>query len=125
MRPFRRRIDWLPFVVALLLVALLPAASRAQGSAAEPHVALAVGVSAYSHLSPLPNPANDARVMARTLAQAGFELVEGGPMIDPDRATLDRAIQGFARRMTPQTIGVFYFAGHGIQVRERNFLAPA
>lgn len=128
MVPLRRRIARPPAAGMLLAAVLLLAGGLVPAQAlspTDPHRALVVGVSSYSHLQPLPNPANDARAMARTLVQAGFELEGGGPMIDPDRQALDRAIRGFAQRMTPRTIGVFYFAGHGIQVRERNFLAPA
>ncbi|MCC7045069.1 MAG: caspase family protein, partial [Alphaproteobacteria bacterium] len=63
--------------------------------------------------------------MARALSLAGFELVGGGPSIDPDRGALERAIQRFAARVDRRTSGLVYFAGHGIQGRERTSLAPA
>jgi uncharacterized caspase-like protein len=118
----RRRIAILTSL-AFALLAGAPRPALAQGD--DPRLALVVGVSAYRHLDPLVNPANDARAMARALALAGFELVGGGPSIDPGRQGLERAIADFARRIDRRTIGLFYFAGHGIQVRERNFLAPA
>lgn len=121
----RARIDWVS-ALALLALAAFAALSPVRAQApADKHLALVVGVSAYSHLSPLPNPANDARAMARALQAAGFALVGGAPMIDPGRQALDQALADFAGRVDRQTVGVFYFAGHGIQVRERNFLAPA
>jgi uncharacterized protein (TIGR02246 family) len=88
-------------------------------------IALVIGVSGYHHLRPLPNPANDAHAMARALTTAGFDLVGGKPQIDPDRRILEAAIADFAAHVDQRTIGLFYYAGHGIQVREHNFLVPA
>jgi uncharacterized caspase-like protein len=111
--------------IGLALALLSGAPGPAVAQADDPRLALVVGVSGYRHLDPLVNPANDARAMARALALAGFELVGGGPSIDPGRQGLERSIAEFARRIDRRTIGLFYFAGHGIQVKERNFLAPA
>ncbi|MCC6467817.1 MAG: caspase family protein [Alphaproteobacteria bacterium] len=112
-------------LVVLLALLAMSAPVLAQPAGDDPRLALVVGVSGYRHLDPLPNPANDARAMARALSLAGFDLVGGGPSIDPDRGALERAIRSFAERVDRRTIGLFYFAGHGIQVRERNYLAPA
>ncbi len=100
-------------------------ASTMPPAAADRRVALVVGVSGYRNLDQLPNAGNDARVVAEVLGRAGFELVRGGPLIDPDRPTLEQAIDTFGRLVDPQTIALFYYAGHGVQLRERNFLVPS
>ena len=86
-------------------------------------VALVIGNSAYLE-SPLPNPANDARLIATTLRDLGFDVVE---RIDTDQKTLKRAIQEFGDRLTAagrSTVGLFYYAGHGLQVAGENYLVP-
>jgi len=86
----------------------------------ERRVALVIGNSAYKS-APLKNPVNDARAMARALAGAGFEvlLVE-----DARRAGMHRAIRDFGDSLLRGGVGLFYFAGHGMQVRNRNYLVP-
>ncbi len=86
-------------------------------------VALVIGNSAYID-SPLPNPANDARLVATTLRGLGFEVVE---RIDADQKTMKRAIQEFGDRLTAggrSSVGLFYYAGHGLQVAGENYLVP-
>jgi uncharacterized protein (TIGR02246 family) len=115
-------------LAALLLVGcfLLAVPAGAQAPAqAERRVALVIGVSGYRNLDQLPNAGNDARAIARVLGNAGFELVRGGPVLDPDRATLEQAIDAFVGQVDQRTVGLFYYAGHGVQVRERNYLVPA
>ena len=118
-----------PLLRALLLTLCGLAGTLAGASAAaqapDRRVALVIGVSGYRNLDALPNAANDARAMARVLGAAGFELVGGGPVLDPDRRALEQAIDAFVTRVDQRTVGLFYYAGHGVQVRERNFLVPA
>src|ERR1700752_2544038 len=56
---------------------------------AETRIALVVGNSGYQYVSPLPNPANDARLLAETLTRLGFRLVGGGGQLDLDKAHFD------------------------------------
>lgn len=89
---------------------------------AEKRVALVVGNGAYKS-SPLKNPPNDARLMAETLRQAGFEVM--GPYIDLDRVELQERIIDFGRKLrASQGVGLFFFAGHGMQVDGRNYIIP-
>ncbi len=111
-------------LVYLMLVAFAGAMPLHAQQTLDQRVALVVGVSSYGHLTPLPNAANDARSMATALAGAGFKLVGDGALINPDRRALQAAITTFVGRTDSHTIGLFYFAGHGMQIRERNFLAP-
>src|SRR6266446_6962271 len=92
-----KRLTILPMIVVLFtLVTMGARPAPVQGE--DQRIALVIGVSGYRHLTPLPNPANDARAMARALTTAGFDLVGGGPRIDPDRRELEAAIEAFTAR---------------------------
>jgi uncharacterized caspase-like protein len=91
---------------------------------AQTRVALVVGNSGYRNVSPLDNPASDARLLAETLRGLGFTLVGGGAQLDLDKAAFDRTVQDFGRRLAGADVGLFYYAGHGIQVRGENYLIP-
>jgi hypothetical protein len=95
-----------------------PAASA---PAADKRVALVVGNSAYKFTPQLPNPKNDAIAMAWTLKKFGFEVVEG---LDLDKAAFDHKIREFAARLKGADAGVFFYAGHGLQVSGQNYLVP-
>lgn len=103
------------------LVAVLAAAPRVLAQA-ETRVALVVGNGAYRHTSPLANPANDARLMAESLKVAGFAV---DVVIDADQTSMKRALVDFGRRLRDsKAVGLFYYAGHGVQVGGRNYLIP-
>ena len=87
-------------------------------------VALVVGNSHYQNVAPLTNPANDARLMAETLRELGFKLVGDGPQLDLDKAAFDNAVQSFGNQLQGGDVGLFYYAGHGVQVRGSNYLVP-
>jgi hypothetical protein len=91
---------------------------------AERRVALVVGNSAYQYVSRLDNPANDARLMADTLRGLGFTLARGGALIDLSKSDFDAAIQDFGNQIAGADVALFYYAGHGIQVRGSNHLVP-
>ena len=91
---------------------------------ADKRVALVVGNSAYVNVPRLTNPANDARLMADTLRSLGFTLVGGGAQLDLDKAHFDNAVQDFGNQLQGADVGLFYYAGHGLQVRGANYLVP-
>jgi hypothetical protein len=93
-------------------------------AAAEKRVALVVGNSTYLHVPTLANPANDAKLIAGTLSELGFTLIGGGPRLDLDKVSIDRAVQEFGRALQGADVGLFYYAGHGVQVRGANYLVP-
>lgn len=84
-------------------------------------VALVIGNSNYQHVPKLPNPTNDSSVMALKLSQLGFEVVEG---VDLDFFAMRNTIQKFIRKLDGADIAVFFYAGHGLQVNGRNYMAP-
>ncbi len=90
---------------------------------AERRIALVVGNGRYAS-APLTNPANDAALISSTLSGLGFEvrLVRDG-----DQRSLKRAIQEFGSALEsggPSAVGLFYYAGHGVQLNGRNYLIP-
>jgi Caspase domain len=95
-----------------------------QAALAENRVALVIGQSAYRTVPPLPNPANDAKVMAELLGSAGFEVTTAS---DVSQSEMRKAIGDFADTLTakgPDTVALIYYAGHGLQVDGENFLLP-
>jgi ABC-type sugar transport system substrate-binding protein len=91
---------------------------------AERRVALVVGNAAYVNVPRLANSANDARLIADTMRSLGFTLVGGGAQIDLDETSFRGAVQDFGDQLQGADVGVFYYAGHGLQVRGANYLVP-
>ena len=95
------------------------------GSAtASERVALVVGNGGYNRISKLINPVNDATLMARTLEGLGFRV---SLVIDADREAMNRSIKTFGRRLArgrDEAVGLFYYAGHGVEAGGRNYLIP-
>jgi len=104
--------------IAVLLLIALPASAWAQ---AEKRVALVIGNSAYQHTPKLINPKNDATDMAAALKRHGFQVLDG---FDLDKAELDKKIRDFASALSSAQVGVFFYAGHGLQVSGHNYLVP-
>lgn len=86
----------------------------------ERRVALVIGNGDYADL-PLRNPRNDAKLMASALEQLGFDVVLG---LDLDLNAMRRAIRSFGRALQMGGVGLFYYAGHAMQVQGSNFLIP-
>jgi uncharacterized caspase-like protein len=108
--------------VALVLCAqmLFVGGSWAQGTAPERRTALVIGNSAYQK-SPLVNPVNDAQAMAATLGSLGFTVTK---LENASKSQMADAIRQFGESIKRGGVGLFYFAGHGVQVNGENFLIP-
>src|SRR5216684_7631761 len=100
---------------ALLLLVCQPAF-------AEKRVALVLGNSAYQNVARLPNPVNDGTVIAATLKNAGFDVVDSRH--DLPASETRRALRDFADRSRDADIAVVYYAGHGMEVDGTNYLIP-
>ena len=87
---------------------------------AEKRVALIIGNGAYP-MAPLRNPINDARAMAKTLNQLGFEVILRTNL---SQRGMIEALRDFGARLGRGGEAVFYFSGHGMQVKGRNYLIP-
>ncbi|WP_300454694.1 caspase domain-containing protein [Accumulibacter sp.] len=103
--------------VLLLLGAATPVVAANKGQ-----VALVVGIGAYQNAPALPNPPKDARAIAESLKKIGFEVELA---IDPDKTRLEQAVKRFGDQLQGAKVGLFFYAGHGLQVNGRNFLIPA
>jgi hypothetical protein len=111
----------------ICLVALVASALPVHAQPVEPakpaklsRLALVIGNAAYPS-DPLSNPVNDAADMAELLRQAGFEVIHR------ENASLKEmhlALREFGDKLKRETLGLFYYAGHGLQVRGRNYLMP-
>lgn len=108
-------------IVALFMVFLSVAitAHAAEGA----RIALVIGNGNYrtNTVSPLRNPPNDARDVSRALQDAGFTV---RTVIDGTREQMGVAIEQFGRDLRNAEVGLFYFAGHGVQVDGTNYLIP-
>lgn len=107
------------FVLATLVLTIFATPGRA-----DKRVALVVGNAAYQNVARLDNPKNDAKLMADTLKRLGFKLIGDDAQIDLDKAALDKAVQNFGQQIQGADVGLFYYAGHGVQVAGSNYLVP-
>jgi uncharacterized caspase-like protein len=104
------------------LVLSILAAFGVQAATAEgKRVALVIGNSKYVNAVALPNPANDAHLIASTLRNAGFDVIEG---VDQDNAGMHGLISKFTEESYNADLAVIFYAGHGMQVDGKNYLIP-
>lgn len=80
--------------------------------------ALAIGNSAYPGAA-LSNPVNDAEDISAALAALGFSVVK---LTDARIEEVDRAISSFRDNLNSNDVGLFYFAGHGMQIAGENYI---
>jgi hypothetical protein len=110
-------------LLSSLFFLFLPATLFAKERGIKLHVerlALVIGNGAYQ-TSPLKNPINDAEDMAATLKKLGFKVILRK---DADQRIMEDIIRYFGRQLKNGGVGIFYFAGHGVQVDGRNYLMP-
>ncbi len=108
-------------VAGCLILCLADAAQAQEGGK---RIALVVGNGGYRAVAGLDNPPNDARLLARTLRAKGFTLVGGDARIDLDRAHFNAALDEFGQALHGADVALFFYAGHGMQVRGANWLVP-
>jgi uncharacterized caspase-like protein len=111
----RRRIVVLR-VVFFFLVLLVSSAAHAGK-----RVALVIGNSGYRYASELTNPKNDAADVTAALERHGFIVISG---LDLNKAGLDQKIRDFERALRGSEVGLFFYAGHGLQVAGQNYIVP-
>jgi hypothetical protein len=84
-------------------------------------LALVIGNSAYQHGGTLRNPINDARAMKTALEKLGFTVMKCENCSQND---MKRMIDDFGSKLQNYDVGLFFYAGHGIQVNGNNYLVP-
>jgi tetratricopeptide (TPR) repeat protein len=84
-------------------------------------IALVIGNGAYPELGALPNPPNDARAMAKALRALGFDVIEG---INLDHEAFEHTVRDFLLKAVNARMALLFYAGHGIQFDDHNFLVP-
>lgn len=104
--------------LALAIFATLLLRADAQ---APRRVALVIGNATYEAAGALANPVNDAADLAAKLREVGFEVIEGH---DLGKRAMERKIGEFADALAGAGVGMFFYAGHGIQVGGRNYVVP-
>jgi tetratricopeptide (TPR) repeat protein len=102
------------------VVVVPPPPIPAPQTGASGKIALVLGNSAYQR-QPLRNPNNDARAMAKTLRQIGFQVIDG---YDLDYAGMRRVISDFAIKASTAQLALVYYAGHGLGIGGHNYLVP-
>lgn len=126
---FFMRLSCLPgclLAIALALIGYSTAFAQERGmelsaKADERRVALVIGNSVYKDSSSLRNPGNDARAIAEKMKALGFDVIL---RTDSTQKEMNRAITLFGEKLSSGGVGLFYYAGHGMQVRGKNFLVP-
>ena len=120
-----------PHTLILSILCLFAFSASAQQRAIRPteqtlqfptRQALVIGNSAYDHTSRLRNPTNDARAISQTLSRLGFEVET---LTDVNQRQMEQAINQFGDKLRNRRgVGLFYYAGHGMQVQGENYLLP-
>ena len=90
-------------------------------SSSERRVALVIGNSAYQHTAPLANPTNDAQDVAQALQKFNFQVIL---KTNADLETMADAVFQFGEKLKGGGVGLFYYSGHGLQVKGENYLLP-
>ena len=87
----------------------------------EQRLALLIGNSNYTHGGSLDNPVNDVRAIKKALEGLGFTVMK---YEDCSQKTMKRAMDKFGRKLQGKNVGLFFYAGHGVQVNGHNYLMP-
>jgi formylglycine-generating enzyme required for sulfatase activity len=107
-------------IFATVLISTLVHSLLIAPATASTRTALVIGNSAY-RTSPLSNPTNDAMDMAATLKKLGFDVIV---KTNADKRDMLNAIDLFNQKLRRSDTGLFFFAGHGMQIRGSNYLIP-
>ncbi|WP_258103421.1 caspase family protein [Marinoscillum sp. MHG1-6] len=89
--------------------------------AQERRLALIIGNSEYKNSGVLKNPVNDARLIAKTLSDLGFEVIKKE---NASKVEMETSIYEYSKLLKDYNVALFYYAGHGIQVNGVNYLLP-
>lgn len=91
-----------------------------RANAAEAKVALVIGNGTYLR-GPLLNPVNDAQDVAKRLEELGFRVIL---RLNSTQRQIKQSVREFSSALRGADVGLFFYAGHGVQSRGRNYLIP-
>lgn len=100
---------------------MLPQAKVPQAKAPA-RLALVIGNGAYENAPALKNPVNDAADMCAALRKSGFKTLCHTNL--RSRAEFDASVKDYVDQLGPNTVGLFYYSGHGVQANNANYLIP-
>jgi uncharacterized caspase-like protein len=106
--------------LALCVVLLAGCATGSRGGPAR--LALVIGNAAYENVVPLRNPSNDAADMCAALGRLGFKTLCHTNV--RHRAEFDARVTEYVAQLGENSVGVFYYSGHGVQAGNGNYLIP-
>lgn len=86
-----------------------------------PGIALVIGNSKYENLGTLSNTAKDAKDVDKTLREMGYK---SKLVLDADYGTLRKEIKAFSAESEKSPIAIIFYAGHGAQINQENYLLP-
>ena len=104
----------------ILLIGLMSIFAVDMSFATEERIALVIGNGNY-RIARLNNPVNDAVDIAEALNQLGFTVTL---KTNIGQRTMEQSIRNFGKKLRSGGVGLFYFAGHGVQVKGRNYMIP-
>ncbi|CAF2937285.1 unnamed protein product [Rotaria sp. Silwood2] len=84
--------------------------------------ALVIGIGDYDNIFKLKNPQNDAKSLSSLLQLIGF--ITNEPQLDKTRAQMKHVLVDFEDSIQSNDMVLFYFAGHGVQWEDQNYLMP-
>lgn len=84
-------------------------------------LAIVIGNSEYKYVGELRNPCNDANDMAKSLEKLGFKV---NKYLNLGQDELTAAITQFKKELNDYSVALFYYAGHGMQIKGKNYLVP-
>ncbi|MFC0133016.1 hypothetical protein CR105_25380 [Massilia eurypsychrophila] len=109
-------------LIGRVILAMLMMLSAVGSGAAEKKLALVVGNATYVNALPLDNTVNDANDVCAALRKLDFEVLCKTNLAT--KREFKDAIFEFSGRINDQTIALFYYAGHGVQIDGLNYLVP-
>jgi tetratricopeptide (TPR) repeat protein len=121
----RERLAALPAVAPVAAVPIKPGAKPSSSMPTAPaprRVALIVGNGAYKNVPQLTNPPRDAKLIAGTLRDLGFQTVTLADDLTRDK--FFAALHDFALEAEKADWAVVYYAGHGLEIGGVNYLVP-
>ena len=84
-------------------------------------IALVIGNSNYNNVNRLNNPHNDATDIASILKKVNFDVTV---LLDGTLIEIQQAINQFLQALDENAIGLFFYAGHGMQIKGKNYIVP-